>query len=117
MTRPSGPVAVTLERSAPLFWASARARGEIFISPRTTGAAAISSASLSAGFSASAGASAAAGAASPAPFGANSANDSPGLPMTMTLVRHGTSSPSAKKIWSTVPASLASSSKAALSVS
>ena len=53
----------------------------------------------------------------PAPEGAYSEKDSPGSPMTITLVRQGISSLSLKKQARTVPSTLASSSKDALSVS
>ena len=49
--------------------------------------------------------------------GLNSAVLSPSLPITHTFVRQGTSSPSSKKTSRRVPSTLASSSKAALSVS
>ena len=52
-----------------------------------------------------------------APPGANSANDSPSFPITITLVSTGISSLSLKKHARTVPSNLDSSSNEALSVS
>ena len=59
----------------------------------------------------------AAGAAEAASAGRNAAKSSPGAPITQTVLRQGTSSPSAKKIASICPATWAVSSNAALSVS
>ena len=58
-----------------------------------------------------------AGASVSSPAGANSAVLSPSLPITHTLVRQGTSSPSSKKTASIVPSTLLSSSNEDLSVS
>ena len=69
------------------------------------------------GVTETAGAAGAVEAVETAAFGSNSAKPSPGVPMTQTFVRQGTSSPSWKKIASTVPSNFDSSSKVALSVS
>ena len=66
---------------------------------------------------AAAGAAASATSGLPFSLGRTCSKSSPGLPMTHTFSRQGTSSPSSKKLASSVPATLASSSKAALSVS
>ena len=112
MTRPSGPVGRTKERSAPVRSASALARGEIFRSPEmTTGSASSSAGAAASGAAACAGASSLGASAAAPPAGANSAVLSPGAPMTQTFVRQGTSSPSWKKTSRSVPSTLASSSR------
>ena len=115
ITRPSGPVACAWLRSAWVRSARWRARGDILSSVAGT-AAATGCASVAGAGAASASAAGWGSAADP-PRGSNSAQLSPDAPITHTLVRQGTSSPSSKNRASTSPSSLLSSSKAALSVS
>ncbi|MPN46008.1 hypothetical protein SDC9_193587 [bioreactor metagenome] len=87
ITLPCGPVGAACAGSTPSFSAAFFARGE------TPSARAAVAAATGAGSTAGAVvASAAAGAAVAAPSGANSENDSPGLPITATFNKTGTSS-------------------------
>ena len=87
MTRPYGPLGEACAGSTPSCSAALLARGETPSARAAVACGAGAAASAIAGL-----ASCAAAGAAAAPFGANSANDSPGLPMTATFNKTGTSS-------------------------